>query len=107
MKGAIGNLMKQAQQMQAEVERVQREIASSEVTGVAGGGMVKVVMNGRHDVRTVHIDAPLMNDDKSMLEDLVAAAVNDANRRIEALSKEKLASVTAGLELPAGIKLPF
>jgi DNA-binding YbaB/EbfC family protein len=93
--------------MQAEVERVQREIAATEVTGEAGGGMVKVVMNGRHDVRAVHIAPELMRDDKSMVEDLVAAAVNDANRRIEALSREKLGSVTAGLNLPAGIKLPF
>lgn len=107
MKGAIGNLMKQAQKMQAEVERVQREIAAAEVTGEAGGGMVKVVMNGRHDLRSVAIDAALLSDDKSMLEDLVAAAVNDANRRIEALSKEMLGGVTAGLDLPPGIKLPF
>lgn len=107
MKGAIGNLMKQAQKMQAEVERVQREIAAAEVTGEAGGGMVKVVMNGRHDLRSVSIDAALLSDDKSMLEDLVAAAVNAANRRIEALSKEMLGGVTAGLDLPPGIKLPF
>lgn len=107
MKGGIGNLMKQAQQMQAEVERVQREIAASEVTGESGGGMVKIVMNGRHDVRKVAIDTALLGDDKSMLEDLVAAAINDANRRIEALSKEKLGGLTAGLELPGGIKLPF
>jgi len=107
MKGAIGNLMKQAQKMQAEVERVQREIAAAEVTGEAGGGMVKVVMNGRHDLRKVDIDPALLADDKAMLEDLVAAAVNDANRRVEALSKEKLGSVTAGLDLPPGVKLPF
>lgn len=107
MKGAIGNLMKQAQKMQAEVERVQREIAAAEVTGEAGGGMVKVVMNGRHDLRKVDIDQALLADDKTMLEDLVAAAVNDANRKVEALSKEKLGSVTAGLDLPAGVKLPF
>jgi nucleoid-associated protein EbfC len=107
MKGALGNLMKQAQKMQAEVERVQREIAATEVTGEAGAGMVKVVMNGRHDVRKVSIDPALLTDDRSMLEDLVAAAVNDANRRVEAVSKEKLGSVTAGLDLPPGVKLPF
>ncbi len=107
MKGAIGNLMRQAQKMQAEVERVQRELAATEVTGEAGGGMVKVVMNGRHDVRQVNIDASLLADDKGMLEDLVAAAVNDANRRIEAVSKERLGGLTAGLELPPGVKLPF
>jgi nucleoid-associated protein EbfC len=107
MKGSIGNLMQQAQKMQAEVERAQREIAALEVTGEAGGGMVKVIMNGRHDVRAVKIDAELMNDDKTLIEDLVAAAVNDANRRIEAVTKEKLGGVAAGLELPGGIKLPF
>jgi len=107
MKGGIGNLMKQAQRMQAEMERMQQEIAQAEVIGEAGGGMVRVVMTGRHDVRKVSIDSELMRDDKSMLEDLLAAAVNDANRRVEALSKDKLAQVTAGIDLPAGIKLPF
>ena len=107
MKGGIGNLMQQAQRMQAEMERMQQEIAQAEVIGEAGGGMVKVVMTGRHDVRKVSIDGELMRDDKSMLEDLLAAAVNDANRRVEALSKDKLAQVTAGIDLPAGIKLPF
>lgn len=107
MKGAIGDLMKKAQQMQADVQRLQHEIAAMEVTGEAGAGMVRVVMNGRHDVRSVHIDAALMQDDKSMIEDLLAAAVNDANRRVETLSKEKMAGVTAGLELPPGMKLPF
>ncbi|MEX2480966.1 MAG: YbaB/EbfC family nucleoid-associated protein [Gammaproteobacteria bacterium] len=107
MKGAIGDLMKQAQQMQADVQRIQEEIAAMEVTGEAGAGMVRVVMNGRHDVRSVAIDDTLLQDDKSMLEDLLAAAVNDANRRVETLSKEKMAGVTAGLELPPGMKLPF
>ena len=107
MKGAIGDLMKKAQQMQADVQRLQQEIAAMEVTGEAGAGMVRVIMNGRHDVRGVHIDAALMQDDKTMLEDLLAAAVNDANRRVETLSKEKMAGVTAGLELPPGMKLPF
>ncbi len=107
MKDALGNLMKQAQKMQEEVQRVQAEIANAEVVGESGGGMVRVTMNGRHDLKTVEIDPALMNDDKTMLEDLLAAAVNDANRRVEAMSKEKLASVTAGINLPPGFNLPF
>ncbi|MGE4617954.1 MAG: YbaB/EbfC family nucleoid-associated protein [Gammaproteobacteria bacterium] len=107
MKGALGNLMKQAQKMQEEVQRVQEEIANAEVVGESGGGLVRVIMNGRHDVKSVTIDPDLMNDEKTMIEDLMAAAVNDANRRVEVLSKEKLAGVTAGIDLPAGVKLPF
>jgi nucleoid-associated protein EbfC len=107
MKGALGNLMKQAQKMQEEMQRVQEEIANAEVIGESGAGLVRVIMNGRHDVKSVAIDPELMNDEKSMIEDLLAAAVNDANRRVEALSKEKLAGVTAGIDLPAGVKLPF
>ncbi|MCB1749863.1 MAG: YbaB/EbfC family nucleoid-associated protein [Gammaproteobacteria bacterium] len=107
MKGALGDLMKQAQKMQAEVQRLQEEIARTEVTGEAGAGMVKVTMNGRHEVRAVRIEPALMEEDRGMLEDLLAAAVNDANRRVEALSKDKLAGVTAGLDLPPGMKLPF
>ena len=107
MKGALGNLMKQAQKMQEKVQRVQEEIANAEVVGESGGGLVRVIMNGRHDIKSVTIDPDLMNDEKTMIEDLMAAAVNDANRRVEVLSKEKLAGVTAGIELPAGVKLPF
>jgi DNA-binding YbaB/EbfC family protein len=107
MRGGIGDLMKQAQKMQADMEKAQAEIAATEVTGEAGGGMVKVVMNGRHDVRKVSIDAELFKDDKSMVEDLVAAAMNDANRRVELLSRDKLSNVTAGMNLPPGVKLPF
>ena len=107
MRSGLGDLMKQAQKMQADRERLQAEIAATEVTGEAGGGMVKVIMNGRHDVRKVSIDAGLMQDDKSMIEDLVAAAMNDANRRVEALSKDKLSGITAGMNLPPGVKLPF
>ena len=103
--------MKQAQQMQEQMQRqleeVQEQLAAMEVTGEAGGGMVKVVMNGRHDVRRVNIDASLMGDDKEMLEDLVAAAVNDAVHRVEQESKSKMSGVTAGLNLPPGMKLPF
>jgi DNA-binding YbaB/EbfC family protein len=107
MKGGLGNLMKQAQRMQAEMQRAQEELATMEVTGQAGGGMVKVVMTGRHDLKRVSIDDSLMQDDKEMLEDLVAAAVNDAVRQLEEASKEKMGGLTAGMNLPAGMKLPF
>lgn len=107
MKGGIGNLMKQAQKMQADMQRVQEELARAEVTGQAGGGMVSVVMTGRHDVKRVSIDPSLMQDDKEMLEDLIAAAVNDAVRQIEKASQERMAGVTAGMNLPGGMKLPF
>lgn len=107
MKGAIGNLMKQAQKMQADVQRAQEEIATMEVTGESGGGLVSVIMTGRHDVKRVEIAAELMQDDKSMIEDLVAAALNAANRRVEAMTKEKMADVAVGIDLPPGMKLPF
>jgi nucleoid-associated protein EbfC len=107
MKGGIGNIMKQAQQMQANMEKVQKELADAEVIGESGAGMVKVTMNGRHDVKRVEINPDLMNDDKEMIEDLLAAAVNDANRRVEKMSQERMASVTAGMSLPPGMKLPF
>ena len=107
MKGAIGNLMKQAQRMQEEMQKAQEELARVEITGEAGGGMVKVTMNGRHEVRRVEIDPTLLGDDKEMLEDLVAAAVNDANRRAEAAAAEKMGAFTAGMQMPPGFKLPF
>ncbi len=107
MKGGMGNIMKQAQQMQANMEKAQKELADAEVVGESGAGLVKVTMNGRHDVKRVVIDPELMNDDKEMIEDLVAAAVNDANRRVEKMTQERMASVTAGMGLPAGMKLPF
>ena len=107
MKGGLGNLMRQAQKMQADMQRVQEELARAEVTGQAGGGMVSVVMTGRHDVKRVSIDPSLMQDDKEMLEDLIAAAVNDAVRQIEKASQERMAGVTAGMNLPGGMKLPF
>lgn len=107
IKGGIGNLMKQAQLMQANLQKAQAQIAELEVEGVAGAGLVKVTMNGKHDVRRVFIDASLMGDDKEMLEDLIAAAVNDAVRRVETVTQEKMASVTAGMPLPPGMKLPF
>ena len=107
MKGGLGNLMKQAQQMQANMEKMQEQLASVEVEGQAGAGMVKVTMTCRHDVKRVSIDDSLMGDDKEMLEDLIAAAVNDAVRRVEATSQEKMSGFTAGLGLPPGMKLPF
>jgi DNA-binding YbaB/EbfC family protein len=107
MKGGLGNLMKQAQKMQADMQRVQEELANMEVTGQAGGGMVTVVMTGRHDLKRVSIDDSLMSDDKEMLEDLVAAAVNDAVRQLEQVSQDKMGGLTAGMNLPGGMKLPF
>ena len=107
MKGGIGNLMKQAQLMQENMKKLQVELAVMEVEGQSGSGMVKIVMTGRHEVRRVTIDPRLLADDREMLEDLVAAAVNDASRRVEAMTQEKMAGVTAGLPLPPGIKLPF
>lgn len=107
MKGGLGNLMKQAQAMQDNMKKMQEEVANMEVEGQAGGGMVKVVMTGRHDIKRVHIDDSLMGDDKEMLEDLIAAAVNDAVRQVEKTTQEKMSGITGGLELPPGFKLPF
>jgi DNA-binding YbaB/EbfC family protein len=107
MKGGLGNLMKQAQQMQENMKAMQEKLASIEVEGQSGAGMVKVIMTCRYDVRRVSIDSTLMSDDKEMLEDLVAAAVNDAVRRVESTTQEKMAGFTSGLNLPPGMKLPF
>lgn len=107
MKGGLGGLMKQAQKMQENLQKAQEELANMEVTGQAGGGMVSIVMTGRHDVRRVTIDPSLMEEDKEMLEDLLAAAVNDAVRQVERQSQEKMAGMTAGMGLPPGMKLPF
>jgi DNA-binding YbaB/EbfC family protein len=107
MKGGIGNLMKQAQQMQANMQKAQEEVANMEVEGQAGGGLVKVTMTGRHDVKRISIDDSVLQDDKEMLEDLIAAAVNDAVRQVEKVSQEKMSSLTAGFNLPPGMKLPF
>jgi len=106
MKGGLGGLMKQAQKMQEDMQKSQAELANMEVTGEAGGGMISVVMTGRHDIRRVSIDDSIM-DDKEMLEDLVAAAVNDAVRQVEKKSKSKMSGMTDGLNLPPGFKLPF
>ena len=107
MKGQLAGLMKQAQQMQENLKKAQEEIAAMEVEGQAGAGMVKVTMTGRHDVKRVSIDPSLMGDDKDMLEDLIAAAVNDAVRRVETVTQEKMAGLTSGFGLPPGMKLPF
>ena len=108
MKGNIGNMMKQAQQMQANMQRAQAEIANLEVTGEAGGGMAKVQMTGKHEVRRVTLDPSLLSgDDKEMLEDLIAAAINDAVQKLERTSQEKMSSIMGGMNLPPGMKLPF
>ena len=105
--GNIGNMMKQAQQLQANMQKVQAEIAAMEVIGESGGGMVKVTMNGKHEARRVQIDPAVPLDDREMLEDLVAAAINDASQRVEKETQERMASVMGGMNLPAGFKLPF
>jgi DNA-binding YbaB/EbfC family protein len=107
MRGNIGNMMKQAQQMQANMQKVQAEIANLEVTGESGGGMVKVLMTGKHEVKRVTIEPTVSGEDREMLEDLVAAAINDAVHKVEAQISQKMAAVTAGMQLPPGMKLPF
>jgi DNA-binding YbaB/EbfC family protein len=107
MKGPLGNLMKQAQRMQEDLKRAQEEIAAQEVTGESGAGLVKVTMNGRHDVKAVQIAPELLQEEVSMLEDLLAAAVNDAVRKVERVTSEKMSGMTQGLNLPPGFKLPF
>jgi len=107
MKAEIAGLMRQAQQMQENMRKLQHELASAEVAGQSGAGMVKVTMTCRHDVKRVSIDPSLLADDKDMLEDLVAAAVNDAARKVEAAVQEKMSALTGGLGLPPGMKLPF
>lgn len=106
LKGQLAGLMKQAQQMQENMKKMQEQLASVEVEGQSGAGMVKVLMTCKHDVRRVSIDPSVM-DDREMLEDLLAAAVNDAVRRVEATTQEKMAGFTSGLNLPPGFKLPF
>jgi DNA-binding YbaB/EbfC family protein len=107
MKGGIGQLMKQAQQMQADMQKAQEEMANLTVTGESGAGMVKITMSCRHDVRAIEIDDALVGDDKEMLEDLLVAAFNDAVRRVEQTVQEKFSGMTSGLSLPPGMKLPF
>ena len=107
MRGPMAQLMQQAQRMQDDLKRAQEEIAKLEVTGQAGGGMVSVTMNGRHEVRRVAIDRKVMAEDPEMTEDLVAAAFNDAVNKVAAVSQEKMGAVAGGMNLPAGFKLPF
>jgi hypothetical protein len=107
MKGALGDMMKKAQEMQENMQKAQREQANTEVTGEAGGGMVSVVMRGTHEVNRVTIDPSLVDDDVEMLEDLIAAAVNDAVHKVEKANQAAMQEMTAGLNLPPGFKLPF
>ncbi|MER0215542.1 MAG: YbaB/EbfC family nucleoid-associated protein [Nitrosomonas sp.] len=107
MRGNIGNMMKQAQMMQENMRQMQENLASIEVEGQSGAGMVKITMTCRHDVKRVHIDSSLIGDDKEMLEDLVAAAFNDAVRKVETTTQEKMSALTSGMGLPPGIKFPF
>ncbi len=107
MKAQLGQFMRQAQQMQENLKKAQDELGHLEVTGESGGGMVKVTMSCKHDVRRVDIDPGLLDDDKDMLEDLIAAAVNDACRKVERTTQEKMSGLAGGMELPPGINLPF
>ena len=111
MKGGLGNIMKQMQKAQENLQKAQAEIAALEITGEAGGGLVSVVLTGRYEARRIHIDTSLVNEDKDMLEDMVAAAFNDAVRKVERTTQEKMSSLTAGMGLPPGLlgdlKLPF
>ena len=107
MKGGLSGLMKQAQQMQENMQKMQEKLATVEVEGQAGAGMVKVTMTCRHDVKRVSIDDSLLGDDKDMLEDLIAAAVNDAVRKVEATVQDKMGGMMGGMGLPPGMKLPF
>ena len=107
MKGNIGQMMKQAQMMQENMRRMQEQLGTMEVEGQSGSGMVKVVMTCKHEVRRVSIDPSLVGDDREMLEDLLVAAINDAARNVEATVQEKMGALTAGMGLPAGLKLPF
>lgn len=107
MKSQIANLMQQAQRMQEDMKKAQEQLASMEVIGEAGGGLVKVTMTGQHEVRRVDIDRSTFADDPEMAEDLVAAAINDAVNKVAALTREHMGGLTAGMDLPAGMKLPF
>lgn len=106
MRGGIGNILKQAQAMQENLKKAQEELAKLEVTGAAGGGMVSVTMSGRHDVRKVQIDPSLLQEEKEVLEDLIAAAINDAVRKVEEIAQTRMSGLAAGLNVP-GLKLPF
>ncbi|GGE72378.1 nucleoid-associated protein YbaB [Streptosporangium jomthongense] len=107
MMNNMGDLMKKAQKMQEEMQKAQEEAAKAEITGEAGAGLVKVTMNGRHDVRRVEIDPSLMSEEKDVLEDLLAAAINDAVRRVEANQKDAMSGMMSGMGMPPGFKMPF
>ncbi len=107
MKGGLGGLMKQAQQMQQNMQKAQAELAGVEVEGQAGSGMVKVIVTCAHEVRRVSLDDSVLSDDKEMLEDLIVLALNDAMKKVEATSQQRMSGFTAGMGLPAGVKLPF
>lgn len=107
LKGGMGALMKQAQEMQEKMQKMQEELANAEVTGQSGAGLVSIVMTGRHDVKRVSIDPSLMTEEKEVLEDLIAAAINDAVRKVEQNTQQQMAGMTAGMQLPPGFKMPF
>ena len=107
MKNALGNIMQQAQKMQENLKKAQDEVALIQVQGESGGGLVTIIMSGKREARKVTIDNSLLNEDKDMLEDLVAAAINDAVNKVAKLKKEKMSDVTAGIPLPPGFNLPF
>ena len=105
--GDMGDMMKQAQAMQEKMQKMQEDLANTEVTGESGAGMIKITMTGRHDVKKVSIDSSLLSEDKTILEDLIAAGVNDAVRRVEASSQDKMSEMTGGMSMPPGFKMPF
>ncbi len=107
MKNALGNIMQQAQKMQEDVKKIQDELAAMQIQGEAGGGLVSILMTGKREVRKVTIDDSLIGDDKDMLEDLVAAAINDAVHKVSKMKQEKMSEVTAGIPLPPGFQMPF
>lgn len=107
LKGGMGALMKQAQEMQEKMQKMQEQLANAEVTGQSGAGLVSIVMTGRHDVKRVTIDPSLMTEEKEVLEDLIAAAINDAVRKVEQNTQQQMAGMTAGMQLPPGFKMPF
>ena len=106
MKG-LGDMMKQAQQMQEKMQSMQSELANIEVVGESGAGLVRITMTGRHDAKSVAIDSSLLGDDKEVLEDLIAAAINDAVRRVESENQKKMSDLTGGMQMPPGFKMPF
>ncbi len=107
MKNALGNIMQQAQKMQENLKKAQEELELMQVLGESGGGLVKIVMTGKREARKVTIDPSLVNEDKDMLEDLIAAAINDAVNKVARMKKEKMAEITAGLPIPPGFQMPF